>query len=148
MVDNVEQLAERASSPPGTNHLLISAMLAHAVDAAPHEACGLITRDRVVRCDNVAKFSNHNFLIAPRDIHRVINSGVPLLGFYHSHIAAPAAPSPGDLHAAHWLGYLYAIISVIRGAAVDIRLYRLDGSSEASKQFVRVELDSLREPRA
>jgi len=55
---------------------------------------------------------------------RARDQGVALLGFYHSHPDAPAAPSQFDLLQA-WPNIDYLIVSVVGAAAADVTCWRL-----------------------
>jgi len=58
------------------------------------------------------------------------DSGDEIIGVYHSHPDCPAKPSPTDLNSA-WEGFIYPIISVCDGVAVDVRCWTVNASGEA-----------------
>jgi proteasome lid subunit RPN8/RPN11 len=68
------------------------------------------------------------FLIGPAEYRaaerRAAETGVQLLGFYHSHPDHPAEPSTFDLEHA-WPNLSYLIVSVRGGRPVDARSWRL-----------------------
>jgi proteasome lid subunit RPN8/RPN11 len=83
----------------------IDAMVAHALEDAPVECCGLLaTKDGVVtqvrRAVN-AEASNFRFKIEGKEqlkhFREIDESGLELAGFYHSHTGTPAVPSPTDI---------------------------------------------------
>lgn len=99
-------MANRA--PGSVTARLVTAMLAAADRAQPHEACGLVITDRdgrrrFVELPNLAA-SPTRFVIDPVDLHRAIveadRVGGSVTGYFHSHPGGPAAPSAVDL--AEW----------------------------------------------
>jgi len=110
----------------------LDAILAHAAEAAPEEACGLLlgANERILEARpaaNVAADRTRHFEIDPQtliDAHRAERSGGPqLIGYYHSHPAGPAEPSATDRAAATHDGRIWAI-----AAGSDIRFWR-DGEA-------------------
>src|SRR6185436_19494365 len=103
----------------------------HGQQTYPEECCGLIlgvvgedgsrSVSELVPLKNQNQDSRNNrFLIEPMEIRnaekRARESGLDLLGFYHSHPDAPARPSQFDLDHA-WPWYSYIIVSIQRGTA-------------------------------
>jgi len=110
---------------------------AHATDAYPHECCGALIGDsgssgRIVvdalALVNTASESSHRFIVDADAYQKAEaharNSGLSLLGFYHSHPDAPAQPSHYDLSQA-WPNFDYIIVSVRKGIPADITCWRL-----------------------
>ncbi len=102
----------------------LDVILKCAGEAYPDECCGAMVgtgRDAVrsVReawpIENTAPSPGRRYVVAPEDYRRVERrareAGVELVGFYHSHPDAPAAPSAFDLAHA-FPGFSYVIISV------------------------------------
>ena len=99
----------------------LAAMRAHAADAHPHEACGillgevgLITEARPAA--NVHPAPATHFEIDPQaliDGHRAARGkgGPQVIGYYHSHPQGPAAPSATDRASASGDGKVWAIIA-------------------------------------
>ena len=94
------------------------AILAQAQIALPGECCGLLLgsagRIEIARpTANVAADPLRFFEIDPQALiaaHMAARGGGPdLLGYYHSHPAGPAEPSPRDVAAAGHDGRLWAI---------------------------------------
>ena len=112
-------------------------MRAHAERAYPLECCGALVGHedgearRIVEAwavPNAAPQPRHRFVVDPSDYRtaerRARDSGLRLLGFYHSHPDAPAQPSTTDLASA--FPYLtYVIIPVADGKAGDTTAWRL-----------------------
>ncbi|MEE8168517.1 MAG: M67 family metallopeptidase [Candidatus Hydrothermarchaeales archaeon] len=102
---------------------LIHRLIAHAQREAPKEACGILagvsTKDKFVEqvyeCKNIA-FSNARYEISPEELLRVITeieeSGLEVLGFYHSHPMALSEPSAVDEATATWPGHSYVVVSL------------------------------------
>jgi proteasome lid subunit RPN8/RPN11 len=101
-----------------------AAIRAHGREAFPHECCGaLLGRDGVVyeafRMPNTTEEGpRRRFLVRPDDYRaaetRARDTGLELLGFYHSHPDHPARPSQYDLDHA-WPSFSYVIVSVLGG---------------------------------
>ncbi|MDX1578260.1 MAG: M67 family metallopeptidase [Gemmatimonadota bacterium] len=106
--------------------------------AYPLEACGLLigtTGDERLRVEAVRLARNlererpadryeldpRAFLRADRDARA---AGLEVIGFWHSHPDAPAAPSETDRTAA-WPGYAYLIVSVRSGRMAESRSWTL-----------------------
>ena len=115
-----------------------SAMLGHAYDGLPDEACGLLAgpagTDRVTAfypCRNAAE-SSRVYTIDPRDHLRADRDaedrGLEINGVVHSHTHTDAYPSPTDVQRAPDPGWHYVIVSLRQDAPV-LRSYRIvDGA--------------------
>jgi proteasome lid subunit RPN8/RPN11 len=106
----------------------------HGREAFPHECCGALLGegDRVMATHplpNVTtegprrrfRIDDKDYLAAER---QASTAGLALLGFYHSHPDHPAVPSQYDLDHA-WPTFVYPIVSVMAGEAVDLRAWML-----------------------
>jgi [CysO sulfur-carrier protein]-S-L-cysteine hydrolase len=123
-----------------------AAMLAHALDGLPHEACGLLVGpaggDDVVRfvpCENAAK-SAKVYTISESELDAVAEAafadGFDVLGTMHSHTHTEAYPSPTDqTMALPW--WTYVIVS-LRLDAPTLRAYRMSGDDVAELPVVLV----------
>jgi proteasome lid subunit RPN8/RPN11 len=102
-----------------------AAIRAHGRDAFPHECCGaLLGKDGIVHetfalPNTTEEGPRRRFLVRPDDYRaaekRARDTGLELLGFYHSHPDHPARPSQYDLDHA-WPSFSYVIVSVMSGA--------------------------------
>ncbi len=122
---------------------VVSAIVAHAREAAPAECCGvLIGRDRQVvdamRTRNAADRPTR-FLIDPQDHFDAIRAArrrqLDIVGYYHSHPHSPARPSDTDIAEATYPDHF----SLIVGLGVeppDVRLYWFDGRNFLEEPFV------------
>lgn len=101
-----------------------AAIRAHGREAFPHECCGaLLGRDRAVQeafalPNTTEEGPRRRFLVRAEDYRvaeqRARETGLDLLGFYHSHPDHPAKPSQFDLDHA-WPSFRYVIVSVMAG---------------------------------
>jgi len=120
-------------------------MVAHARAMAPAECCGLLAGrgDAVaeaIRTRNIAAHPSR-FLIDPADHiaerRAARERGLDVVGFYHSHVRAGAAPSARDRDEAAYPNHLHAIV----GLAADppeVRLFRLVDGNFLEVPFVTV----------
>ena len=114
-------------------------ILAHARAGYPHEVCGVLlgsaSRDEV-RVARTVPVTNQEmerpavrYQIAPEELIAVQRSaradGQDIVGYYHSHPDHPAQASRFDTERA-WAGYVYVIVSVASGDAVDANAFVAD----------------------
>lgn len=100
------------------------AILAHAREAKPTEACGLLAgrgneaaiATTSYRATNVADEPTVTYAIDPEEQYRLMGeidaAGLEVVGFYHSHPEGPHGPSTTDHARATWDGYHYLIASL------------------------------------
>ena len=111
-----------------------TAMVAHALDGLPNEACGLLAgapghgkAHVVYRCRNEADSAklytvdSRDYLAADRDAEA---NGMEIIGVYHSHTHTEAHPSPTDVKQAPDPGWHYVIVSLKDPEPV-VRSYRI-----------------------
>ncbi|MFW6385455.1 MAG: desampylase [Halodesulfurarchaeum sp.] len=110
----------------------------HARRGTPEEVCGLLAGrsgelDLITRnyeTANVAVEPRATYAIDPEEQYRLMTeideTGLDLIGFYHSHPASPAEPSPIDRDRATWEGYRYLIVS-LAGSTPVLDAWRLTG---------------------
>ena len=112
------------------------AMIGHALDGYPLEACGLIAgvatndtarADVFYATDNEAR-SAKLYTIPGKDFVRAMRDaderGIELIGVMHSHTHTEAYPSPTDVAQAPEPGWHYVIVSLRHDAPV-LRSYRI-----------------------
>lgn len=118
--------------------------VAHAREAAPNECCGLLLGRgdviaEAVRARNVADDPATRFLIDPADhfaaIRRGRDRGLDVIGFYHSHPASAAEPSPRDIAEFSYPGYLYAVVG-LQAEPAEIRVFRFEQGNFQRVSFV------------
>ncbi len=104
---------------------IADAIAAHAGDASPLEACGLITGSapaaaggealRYTACRNAAA-SPVRYAVHPDDLYRVTvdadDADEAIWGIVHSHLRSPAVPSPADVGLALYPEALYLLVSL------------------------------------
>jgi proteasome lid subunit RPN8/RPN11 len=129
------------------------ALRQHAEEAYPNECCGVLVGKlvageahvhQIVPCQNIRGDAHKRFEIDPAELVRIQReareSGMEIVGFYHSHPDHPAHPSPTDLEHAHWIGCSYVIASVEQGTASETRSFLLSGTKEEDKGFAEEDL--------
>jgi proteasome lid subunit RPN8/RPN11 len=123
---------------------IVEAILAHARDALPNEACGLVVGSglwadggvarRYVRCRNAAA-SPSRYVVHRDDLLTVLadldRTGEELWGVVHSHVRSAAVPSATDVAEAAWPAAVYLLASLADQAEVlPLRAWRIvDGTA-------------------
>jgi len=115
---------------------VIEAIAGHARSALPHECCGVLlgTAATVVEAipgSNLADDPTRQFLLDP-ETHfnarrRARESGLAVVGFYHSHPDSPPLPSESDLEGATYADHWYLIVRPLPQGC-EARLFALGGS--------------------
>ena len=122
---------------------------AHGEETYANECCGIllgradadaIRVTSLVRAGNTRTDSAHNrYNIAPEELiaaqRQARNSGLDIVGFYHSHPDHPAQWSKTDFAEAHWFGCAYVITAVAKGKAALTNSFLLSGTTEDDKRF-------------
>ena len=115
----------------------LEAIKAHGAEGYPHEICGILVGPRGSRNATEAKPARNiiverardRYEIDPRDHIRIQRDadadGQDIVGYYHSHPDHPAQASRFDTERA-WSGYVYLIVSVANGEAVDANAFVAD----------------------
>jgi len=133
--------APSASDPTAPAHLRIVegelvAMRRHAARIYPNECCGALLGPKPGKVTRAFPLDNtftpeqqrRRFLVGPEEYRRAEtrahDTGLSLIGFYHSHPDHPAEPSQFDLDHA-WPNLSYVIISVRQGQPKEVRSWRL-----------------------
>lgn len=154
-------VARQQEREPEMNGVTLSArahtsVREHAATASPLEACGMLIGvadgdgvrvTRALACPNVAALEErgHRFEIDPRaviNVRRALRgTAESVVGFYHSHPSAEAAPSASDMVSIRlWPETLWVIVPVQDGEAGEPRAWWLDeaGAPAARELAVRV----------
>jgi proteasome lid subunit RPN8/RPN11 len=111
-----------------------AAIIGHAYDGLPYEACGLVagrpgsdTASVYYPCINVAR-SSRIYLIDPKEhLHADRDAegrGLEIIGVVHSHTHTDAYPSPTDVQQAPDPGWHYLIVS-LRDEVPVLRSFRI-----------------------
>lgn len=128
---------------------LYSDLRKHGEETYPHECCGIILGKgdvngthvhKLIRAGNTRVDSAHNrYNIAPGELMKAQRearqSGLDIVGFYHSHPDHPAQWSQTDYAEAHWFGCAYVITAVDHGHATTTNSFLLSGTCEEDKRF-------------
>ncbi len=124
----------------------LEAMRKAAEAAYPREACGLIVGSgvggqwqvlRIAASDNVAPAAARDrFEIDPRlrlQLQRELRDGSDrVIGHYHSHPNAPAAPSATDRASVWEPDLIWVIVSVRAGHAAEITAHQVVGAGDTA----------------
>jgi proteasome lid subunit RPN8/RPN11 len=112
----------------------LEAVRAHGAEGYPNEICGVLVGPRGGRTATEAKRARNLIVERSRDryeidpvdhlrIQREADAdGHDIIGYYHSHPDHPAQASRFDTDRA-WSGYVYVIVSVADGKAVDANAF-------------------------
>jgi [CysO sulfur-carrier protein]-S-L-cysteine hydrolase len=122
-----------------------AALVGHAYDGLPDEACGLLLGDpdagvvpRFHPTANAAR-SSRVYSIGPRDYldadDAAAEAGLAIVGVVHSHTHTDAYPSPTDVEQAPDPEWHYVIVSLRHGAPV-VRSYRIVDGAVAEEPVV------------
>jgi proteasome lid subunit RPN8/RPN11 len=110
------------------------AIQAHGAEGYPDEICGIMLGTQaeqvvieVKRARNIiVERSRDRYEIDPLDHIRIQReadaAGLDIVGYYHSHPDHPAQASRFDTERA-WSGYVYVIVSIENGKAVDANAF-------------------------
>jgi proteasome lid subunit RPN8/RPN11 len=114
---------------------------AHGERDYPHECCGLLLgsfgQGALKTITEIYPISNareeeakrNRFLITPEEFiegeRYAEESGLDIVGFYHSHPDHPAVPSGYDLEHA-WPLYSYIVVAISAGVTGDLRSWELE----------------------
>lgn len=124
----------------------IDAMIQHALEDAPIEACGLLAaRDGTVvevrRAKN-REASPYRFSIDPLETRKheqaIDESGAELAGFYHSHTGSAPIPSPTDIRMmGPFFGppFVHFVIGVADRENPEVRAWYIDGTERIEQDF-------------
>ena len=98
------------------------AMIAHARDEVPNEACGLVSgslaEGRATRYHPArnADASPYVYTVDPEDLVRIVfgieDDDEDLVAIFHSHTHTPAEPSPTDRRQAHYPDVFYVLVTL------------------------------------
>jgi proteasome lid subunit RPN8/RPN11 len=113
---------------------VVDDVMAHAREAAPLECCGLLigSPNIIERSHRAANLENSpvRYFVDPADHFAALRSaretGLDVIGAYHSHPSSAARPSPTDLAEAVNGEFIYLIVSLVHGSPTPtIRAFRL-----------------------
>lgn len=127
------------------NKKCIGEIITHSKEEFPKEACGILAgkSDRVLkvyRMVNTDK-SSTSFFMDPQEQLKVMkeirNSGLDMVGIYHSHPHTQAYPSAKDVELAFYPRASYVIISLADKEAPQIKSFKIvDGAIKEEEVVV------------
>jgi proteasome lid subunit RPN8/RPN11 len=121
-------------------------MIAHALEDAPIECCGLLARrdGEIVslhRARNV-EASPYRFSVDPLETRKIEEAmdaaGTELAGFYHSHTGSAAIPSPTDIRQmSAFFGppYVHFVVGVADPESPEVRAWYIEGGDRVEHEF-------------
>jgi proteasome lid subunit RPN8/RPN11 len=109
----------------------------HARASSKHEACGILAGkngkvEKVYKMTNTSDTPETCYFMDPKEqlnvMKEIRNSGLEMIGIYHSHPASPAFPSEKDIELAFYPETSYVIVSLQKEGKPEFRAFRiLDG---------------------
>lgn len=121
------------------------AIVAHAQRDYPNECCGLLIggAGRVQRVSPMAN-AEHSpvaYRVDPHDLLKAFleldESGLELVGIYHSHTHSPAYPSPTDVrYAGGYPEAVHLIVSLADRDSPSLRAFRITDGQIAEEEVV------------
>jgi proteasome lid subunit RPN8/RPN11 len=112
----------------------VDEMIAHAVEDAPNECCGIIagSNDRATKLYRTrnSEQSPYRYNVDPKDLLRIFRecdeNDWEFLAIYHSHTASEAYPSPTDVRLAFWPEARYILVSLENADQPVVRAFRIE----------------------
>ncbi len=137
---------------------ILQAMIDHARDDLPNEACGMLHIGRADtlmtahRVTNVAK-SPYRYEMSPLEMMKLEqqrdSKNLDLFAIYHSHVASPAYPSPTDVRMAFFppgktenepmFPETYYLLVSLEHDTPNIRAFRIKKHGEISEEAIEPE---------
>jgi len=121
----------------------IDEMIAHALEDAPDECCGIIAgRDgravKLFRTRN-AEASPYRYNVDPKDLFRIHRecdeNGWEFMVIYHSHTASEAYPSATDVRLAFWPEAYYVLVSLMDRNRPAVRAFRIEDGRVSEEEI-------------
>jgi len=109
------------------------ALIEHATREFPNEACGILAgkggkAEKVYEMTNTDKTAATFFMDAKEQFKvtkEIRNSGLEMIGIYHSHVASEGYPSSHDVEMAFYPEVSYVIVSLVDKDKPDIRSFKI-----------------------
>ena len=121
----------------------IDEMIAHALEDAPNECCGIIAgQDRravkLFRAQN-SEASPYRYNVDPKELFRIYRecdeNGWEFIVIYHSHTASEAYPSATDVRLAFWPETHYVLVSLIDRENPVVRAFRIEDGRVSEEEL-------------
>ncbi len=124
----------------------LNEMIAHALEEAPNECCGIIGaregKATTLHPAVNAEASPYRFSIDFREQRRIEEAmdeaGDSLAGFYHSHTGSPARPSPTDtrmMSAFFGPPYVHIVVSIANRERPDVRVFHIEDGAASEQEY-------------
>lgn len=122
----------------------IAELIAHARETFPNECCGLLAGQdgrvtRVYRGRNIDE-SPYTYRLDDRQLlqflREIDDSGLDLVGIYHSHTASEARPSRTDVARAFYPQATYVIVSLKDRDSPVVRAFRITDGAVAEENLI------------
>lgn len=126
------------------------AIINHAIEGLPNEACGLlggvvvdgITYVKKVYCLTNIDASREHFSMDPKEqfaaIKDIRSNNLQLIGNFHSHPETPARPSEEDKRLAYDSKLLYGIISLMDEEIPVLKMFHINEEKEVTVEEVAI----------
>ena len=121
----------------------IDEMIAHALEDAPNECCGIIAGQdgravKLFRAQN-AEASPYRYNVDPKDLFRIHRecdeNGWEFMVIYHSHTASEAYPSATDVRLAFWPEAYYVLVSLMDPEKPVVRGFRIEDGRVSEEEI-------------
>ena len=121
----------------------IDEMIAHALEDAPSECCGIIAGQdgravKLFRAQN-AEASPYRYNVDPKDLFRIHRecdeNGWEFMVIYHSHTASEAYPSATDVRLAFWPEAYYVLVSLMDPEKPVVRGFRIEDGRVSEEEI-------------
>jgi len=121
----------------------IDEMIAHAIEDAPDECCGIIAGQdgravKLFRAQN-SEASPYRYNVDPQELFRIHRecdeNGWEFLAIYHSHTASEAYPSATDVRLAFWPEACYVLVSLMDRENPIVRAFRIEDGRVSEEQI-------------
>ena len=121
----------------------IDEMIAHALEDAPNECCGIIAGQdgravKLFRAQN-SEASPYRYNVDPKELFRIHRecdeNGWEFIVIYHSHTASEAYPSATDVRLAFWPETYYVLVSLMDRANPVVRAFRIEDGRVSEEEL-------------
>jgi len=121
----------------------IDEMIAHALEDAPNECCGIIAGQdglavKLFRAQN-SEASPYRYNVDPQDLFRIHReceaNGWEFIVIYHSHTASEAYPSATDVRLAFWPEAYYVLVSLMDRDSPVVRAFRIEDGQVSEEEI-------------
>ncbi|MDO8613500.1 MAG: M67 family metallopeptidase [Dehalococcoidia bacterium] len=121
----------------------IDEMIAHALEDAPNECCGIIAGQdgravKLFRAQN-SEASPYRYNVDPKELFRIYRecdeNGWEFIVIYHSHTASEAYPSATDVRLAFWPETYYVLVSLMDRENPVVRAFRIEDGRVSKEEL-------------